>query len=272
MPKSAQYRFMSKPNLNQVTCQTCTTDQFNENHYTRFLNEIRQEHKYHRKQWEFIYILRSLEQLGLLAEGVTGLGFGCGKEPLASVMAKYKLKVTVTDIPPFELSDSHWGSQSALDLFYAGICEEQQYLKYVNFRQVDMNNIPDNLGQHDFIWSCCALEHLGSLQAGIDFIINSTKCLKPGGVAIHTTEINVSNDIDTLETPSLSLFRRKDLIDLQNTLFDINCTVMPMNFYQGNQPNDHHIDLPPYEQNIHLKLLISGYVITSFGIILKKQM
>lgn len=271
MSQNLRNMFMTIPNLNRVTCQTCTANQFNEDHYIRFLSEIRQEHKYHRKQWEFIYILRVLEQFGLLSKGKTGLGFGCGKEPLASVMAKYELDITVTDIPPLELSDSHWGSQSVLDLFYEGICEQPQYLNHVAFRQVDMNNIPDNLGKYDFIWSCCALEHLGSIKSGFDFILNSTKCLKPGGIAVHTTEINISDDTNTLESPGISLFRRKDIIDLQNLLFEKKCSTLPMNFYMGNLPQDQHIDLPPYEQNIHLKLLLNDYVITSFGIVLQKD-
>jgi 2-polyprenyl-3-methyl-5-hydroxy-6-metoxy-1,4-benzoquinol methylase len=263
--------FLTFPSLDRIVCQPCTATQFQEDHYSRLSREICQEPRYHRKQWEYIYILRALEQFGLLAPDRTGLGFGCGKEPLAAVMAKNDLKVTVTDIPPLDKSDSHWGSRSAMDLFYGGICSKEKYLDQVIFRAVDMNDVPDDFGGYDFLWSCCALEHLGSLKHGLDFIMNSTKCLKAGGIAVHTTELNVSSDDQTYESPALSLYRKRDLLALQSDLFEIGCSVLPMNFYTGKNPEDKHIDLPPYEQKTHLKLLIEKFVITSFGIVLRKN-
>lgn len=263
--------FLGCPTLDQIVSQTCTASQFKEDHYSRLAREIHQEPRFHRKQWEYIYILRALEQFGLLAPGRVGVGFGCGKEPLAVVMAKFGLNVTVTDIPPLVESDSHWGSTSVMDLFYGGICSEEQYVKHVSFRAVDMNDIPNDLGVYDFAWSCCALEHLGSLKAGMDFIVNSTKCLKPGGIAIHTTELNMSSDDETFESPGLSLYRRRDLLDLQDRLIKSGYSVLPMNFYSGDLPEDKYIDLPPYKQEIHLKLMIEKFAITSFGLVLRKN-
>lgn len=263
--------FLTKPSLERIVCQACTADQFHEDHYFRLAREIHQEPKFHRKQWEYIYILRALEQFDLLRPGITGLGFGCGKEPIAVVMAKNELNVVVTDIPPLDCSDSHWGSREAMDLFYGGICSEEKYKKHVSFRAVNMNDIPDDLGTYDFVWSCCALEHLGSLKHGIDFVLNSTKCLKPGGLAIHTTEFNISNNGDTLESQGLSLYRGRDFVELQNQLIEAGCSFLPMNFYIGNLPEDKYIDLPPYKQDVHLKLMIDGFILTSFGVVLRKN-
>ena len=263
--------FLGIPTLGRVVSQTCTASQFIEPDYTRLAEEIQQAPRLHRKQWEYIYMLRAMEQLGLMESGKTGLGFGCGKEPLAVVMAKKGLRVTVSDIPPFDTSDSHWGSRNAMDLFYGGICTEEVYNRQVGFRAVDMNAIPDDLGQHDFVWSCCALEHLGSLKAGIDFILNSTKCLKPGGYGIHTTEFNTSSDTETLESPGLSLYRRCDLLDLQDLLVNHDCSLLPLNLYTGNLPEDKYVDLPPYEQKVHLKLLVESFAITSVGLVLRKH-
>src|SRR6187397_3034391 len=39
----------------------------------------------HRKLWEFAYIAQALRGSGVLRPGARGLGFGCGKEPLASL-------------------------------------------------------------------------------------------------------------------------------------------------------------------------------------------
>ena len=48
------------------------------------------------------------------------------------------------------------------------------------------------------LWSSCSLEHLGSISHGIEFILNSLKCLKQHGVAVHTTEFNLSSNEETL--------------------------------------------------------------------------
>jgi hypothetical protein len=262
--------FLGTPTLARVVSQSCTAAQFHEPDYARLAAEICQTPRLHRKQWEYIYILRAMEQLGLLEAGRTGLGFGCGKEPLAVVMAKHGLQVTVTDIPPLEGSDTHWGSQGVMDLFYGGVCSEETFVRQSTFRHVDMNAIPDDLGQFDLVWSCCALEHLGSLQAGLDFIVNSTKCLKPGGIGIHTTEFNTSSDTQTLESPGLSLYRRRDLLDLQSRLLEHGCEMLPLNAHTGNLPPDRYVDLPPYEQRLHLKLQVESYAVTSFGLVLRK--
>jgi 2-polyprenyl-3-methyl-5-hydroxy-6-metoxy-1,4-benzoquinol methylase len=270
-PSLAPPRFVGRPTLQEVVCQPCTASQFSEPEYLRLATEIFQAPKFHRKQWEYIYMLRAMEQLNLLREGVSALGFGCGKEPLAAVMAKNDMDVTVTDIPPFQGSDSHWGSSCAMDLFYAGICSEEHFTRQVKFRNVNMNEIPDDLGKFDMVWSCCALEHLGSLRHGLDFILNSAKCLKPGGIGIHTTELNVSDDVKTLESPGLSLYRRKDILELQNDLAAIGCSMLPLNFHTGDLPQDKYVDLPPYQQDVHLKLQVDSYTLTSYGIVLRKS-
>lgn len=158
-----------------------------------------------------------------------------------------------------------------MDFFYGGICSEERFAQQVRFREVDMNRIPRDLTGYNFVWSCCALEHLGSLNAGTDFIVNSLACLKPGGIAVHTTEFNVSSDDVTFESPGLSLYRRKDLLALQERLIEMNCSMLPLNFHTGKLLEDQHVDLPPYEQKIHLKLQIQQFVVTSFGLVIRKN-
>ena len=51
-----------------------------------------------------------------------------------------------------------------------------------------MRDLPDDLGSFDFIWSSCSFEHLGSLGEGERFVLEALRFLKPGGVAVHTTE------------------------------------------------------------------------------------
>ena len=53
--------------------------------------------------------------------------------------------------------------------------------RIVTARHVDMNEIPDDLGGFDLVWSSCALEHLGTPQAGLDFVMRTLDLLEPGG-------------------------------------------------------------------------------------------
>ena len=255
----------SPPTLRDAGSQLCTALQFAEPDYDRLCAEIGQAKVFHRKQWEYIYTLRMLEKFGLLREGTTGIGFGCGKEPLVAVMAKHGCKIVATDIAPFETSNKFFGSTSAEDYFYPGICDKSVFLDQVTFRAVDMNAIPDDLGTYDFLWSCCAFEHIGSLEAGMSFVLNANKCLKPGGVGIHTTEYNFSSDDETVETQWISIYRKRDLTALAARIEAQGDRMLPLNFRGGDLPQDHYVDLPPYEQKTHLKLLIEKFVTTSFG-------
>jgi SAM-dependent methyltransferase len=243
--------------------------------YDRYCAEITQHKVLHRKQWEYVYILAVLDSYGLLKEGKTGIGFGCGKEPLVAVMAKRGCEVTATDISKPPVEDAQWGALSVRDVFYEGICSWEDFESRVQFRSVDMRCLPDDLGRFDFLWSSCALEHLGSLRAGMDFIFDSTRCLKPGGIAVHTTEFNVSSDKGTLESEVLSIYRRRDINDLSRRLPSMGCRLIPCNFDTGELAEDLHVDLPPYSdpgpETTHLKLLQSDYVITSFGLIVQKE-
>jgi 2-polyprenyl-3-methyl-5-hydroxy-6-metoxy-1,4-benzoquinol methylase len=231
-----------------------------------------QEPLFHRKQWEYVYILRALEQFGMLMPGRSGVGFGCGKEPLAAVMAKRGARVTCTDIKPVGMGDKYWGSTNVNDFFYEGICPWETFESHVSFRAVDMNGIPDDLGHHDFIWSSCALEHLGSLQHGIDFVLEANKCLKPGGIAVHTTELNVEDDEATFESAGLSLYRKRDLFRMQALVEAQGNIVLPINFEMGDGELDRYVDLPPYTRNKHIKVMVQdNYVTTSIGFIAIKR-
>jgi SAM-dependent methyltransferase len=259
------------PTLRKVGSQTCTALQFSEPDYDRLCAEIKQGKAFHRKQWEYVYILRVLESYDLLRPGARGIGFGCGKEPLAAVMAKYACDVVATDIPSTPQGDAYWGSSCAEELFYPGICDKEMFLRRVKFKTVNMTAIPEDLGTYDFLWSSCAFEHLGSLRAGLKFVLDADKCLRPGGIAIHTTEYNVSSDDETLETPGLCLYRRRDLLSLAEQIERLGSHMLPPNFAVGDLPQDRYVDLPPYEQKIHLKLMVDKFVTTSFGFVIVKN-
>lgn len=241
---------------------------------------------YHRKVWELTYVLQVMYEHGLLQEGRRGLVFGCGREPVPSYLASHGVQVTVTDLELQAAQQAGWVSTdqhlNALDAaFLPHLIDRETFDRLVEFQVADMNAIPATLRDYDFCWSICAMEHLGSIRHGLDFVENSLETLKPGGVAIHTMEFNVENDGPTFEDRSTSLFQRRHLEELAARLRQQGHWVADFDFFCGNRPMDNFIDLPPWPdvppqdfikhlESNHLKLGIAGFISTSFGIVVKK--
>ena len=219
-----------EPTLADPVSQLCTAGQFLEAVYAGWCGALGEPPRLRRTQWELVWILQCLERAGMLAGGRRGLGFGCGCEPLAAVMAARGCRVVATD----------------------------------------MNAIPDDLTGFDFVWSSCALEHLGSLDRGMAFVLRAMRCLVRGGMAVHTTEFNLSSNGPTLETADHSVFRRQDIERLRDALVCEGYRVRPINLQPGSAPIDRVVDVPPYWTEPHLKLKLSRYVITSIGLAIER--
>ena len=125
----------------------------------------------------------------------------------------------------------------------------------------------------DFIWSSCAMEHLGTLEKGLAFVENAMNILKVGGVACHTTEFNVSSINSTIESGINVIYRESDLRQLDCRLRFKSCCLEPLDLEKGNHRDDILFDFPPYGQSsrVHIKLLIDGYVSTSQLLICRKH-
>lgn len=267
-----------EPNLENPVSQLCTSNQLLSPVYRKWCRAMHSPARFSRKQWEFVFILQVLKMAGILGKGKKGLGFGCGREPLAGLFAKYGCEILATDLARELAHERGWVDTmqhaSSLEGLYSCASEfitEQDFSERVTFRSVNMNDIPPDLeGRFDFVWSACALEHLGSLQHGLDFIKNSTRCLKKGGVAVHTTEFNLSSNDATCEDPSCSIYRARDMERLTTELEAAGYQVEPLNFNAGGGKVDKHIDIPPYGFSPHLKLMLSGYVVTSIGLIIRR--
>lgn len=259
-----------------------------ENDWTAYwIGELKAARIFHRKLWEFAYVLQAVYENGLLHTGTRGLGFGCGEEPLPSYFARQGVDITVTDLDPGEASGWIDTSQhtSSLDKVYqAHLVSREQFERHTSLRYVDMNAIPSDLVDYDFCWSICALEHIGSIQKGLDFIESSLCTLRSGGIAIHTTEFNFLNDEQTIDDWPTVLFQKRHFIELAERLRRQGHHVAPLDFDVGDKPLDKFIDLPPYEWNwtpyqrdtwksesLHLKVTIDGFACTCFGIIIRKS-
>ena len=265
-----------EPCLVRPVSQACTEGQFYEPAYAYWCEQFKEQPRTHRKQWEFCYILQALATRGKLAPQFRGLGFGVGEEPLTAIFASHGIEVTATDLDPQRAADAGWTetaqhARALQDLNDRGLCPQDRFTALVRFETVDMNAIPASLRDFDFTWSACALEHLGSLKHGAEFILNSLRTLRPGGVAVHTTEYNLDNGSGTLEQGATVLFRRQDLEPVLRAAVSQGCEVS-VNWSPGAGQLDSHIDCPPYSPDRHLKLSIEPYVTTSIGLIIEKPL
>ncbi len=261
--------------LEHPISQMCTAHQMAEPAYLDMCARMGSGPTRHRKQWEFVFIMRALEYYGAWRDGARGLGFGVGIEPLSSVFAASGCTIVATDLEATDTRAQVWDDTDQLgsdliQIFNPALCDEAAFYDRVSFRPVDMNAIPDDLRDFDFTWSSCAYEHLGSIKAGLDFFENSLKCLRPGGIAVHTTELNLSSNDNTLETGSTVVFRRRDFEALARRLIAQGHEVMPFTFDSGDTELDRFIDMPPYAGDPHLKLALLRWVSTSFGMIVRK--
>lgn len=227
---------------------------------------------YHRKLWEFVFIAQVLYERGMLRPGMRGLGFGVGSEPLPSLFAAHGCEIVGTDMDYDTAVAAGWlhGNQHAAakeQMFWPAICPRDSFERLVSFETFDMNRTPGHHRGYDFCWSSCALEHLGSIEHGLAFIENSLDCLRPGGLAVHTTEYNLSSNDATVDHAPTVLFRRQDFERLATRIAASGNHVAPFDLREGGQPLDQYVDMPPYLSEPHLRLALEGFATTSIGLI-----
>lgn len=230
----------------------------------------------HRKAWEWVCIAQALHERGALRSGARGLGFAVGAERLPSLFASYGVSIVATDTgdPGIAGAWSKTGQYvGALDGLYApALLSREAFDKLVSYRHVDMRDLsPLEEQGFDFLWSACAMEHLGSLDAGLDFVVEAVRLLKPGGLAVHTTELNLSAVDETLREGATVIYRRKDLELLDARLRGVGAGLVTLDLDPGTHEHDLKFDTPPYYQSgrHHLKLLLGGFVSTSVLLIVQ---
>ncbi|HET9034514.1 MAG TPA: DUF4214 domain-containing protein [Dokdonella sp.] len=257
----------------RLTCSPCTMEAIDSPVFRFWANQLKDlPGRPHRKLWEWCFIAQALYERNVLRKGSRGLGFAVGQEPLTALFASRGCTVVATDLDQHLANREGWveGNQHAAgleQLNMRGICPEETLRNNVSFRSVDMREIPTDLRGFDFLWSSCALEHLGSLENGVDFVESAMKCLVPGGIAVHTTELNCDSNDETIEKGHDVIYRQRDLLRLVKTLEQRGHRVSPMNFSLGKTESDLYVDEVPYKGMPHIRLRIGKFSSTSFGLI-----
>jgi SAM-dependent methyltransferase len=255
-----------KPHLYRPSSQLVTRRQLNQKPARYWSSEMRVPLTITRKTWERIYVVQALQSRGCVAPGSRGLGFGVGADPMIPAMVNHGCEITATDYGQSEFDG--WGT--GLNLDPRNVAGAEAMERQVNFRDVDMNSIPEDLRGFDFAFSCGSLEHIGGLAHGFEFVERAMDCLRPGGFAVHTTELNIGGGDKTLDLPNLGFYLPPMVDSLIERLTKAGHSVAPMNYEMGSYSEDTHIAERPYPEPC-LKIRHSGYTVTSMGLVIQAK-
>ena len=248
--------------------------------YARSSAALAETNLFHRKHWEWAFIHATAGRLGLLTPGRSALGFGVGSEPLVPAFAAAGMTVVATDQPAGTAgawADTGQHASSVEHLHRPGVCDPDVLRERVSFRPVDMTSLPDDLGTHDLVWSSCCFEHLGSPEAGFDFVRHAMRFVAPGGVALHTTEFDLARRTPLKESGSVAAgdyvcyYRRRDLQALVEMLRSDGFEVDVDWRVSRRHPIERKVDHPPYSHNPHMRVAIDDRVITSVGLVVRRR-
>jgi hypothetical protein len=264
----------SEPATARSGSRLCTARELDEPAYRAGCAALGERPYLHRKQWELVFVTRALAERGMLVPGRRGLGFGVGVEPLPALFAGRGAEVLATSLDAELAVERGWLSGQTISgrdaLARPELCPPELFEQRVRYRAVDMTAIPADLQGFDFLWSACALEHLGSLALGSEFVQRSLACLGPGGIAVHTTELQLSHEADPVDHAQTVLFRRAEIERLVRALEADGHRVAPIDWDEGEGVLDRYADVPPYHREPHLRVWIDGRICTSIGLIVEK--
>jgi hypothetical protein len=233
-----------------------------------------------RKLWEWALILETARISNTLKEGKRALGFAVGQEPIPAILAKYGVSVLASD-KHTEQSDAWIHTKEHMnavqDLLLPEVVDNEILVQKVNSVHIDMNHIPLDLGKFDFIWSSCAIEHLGSPEKGLEFVMKSIEMLEEGGVAIHTTELELTQKNVTADYGNCAIYRLEDLKDLEERVRQRGFKIELNTSIDMSTPKDRWISRIPLvgvdktKDLAHLKLAIADSISTSFSIVVQRN-
>jgi hypothetical protein len=227
--------------------------------YLFWLSELKLEPLIDNKYWQYVTLLHNIHTNFGSIEGngeKKALVVGVGQEPTVSFLADAGWRITATDFLDNEKAEA-WATTSQLadgkeSLFRKQLCKKSTFDSQVDFINLDMNVIPTDFDEKfDLVWSLCALGHIGGYQKGLDFVNRSRQLLKPGGIAVHTTEMDSSLVLGKFDTPDLSFYKRVDLESLLHTISESGFHVPEHDFGIGCGVLDKELDVSPYRQTSH---------------------
>jgi SAM-dependent methyltransferase len=231
----------------------------------------------HRKIWEYAAVLQAFYEAGVLKPGARALGFGVGDEPLPSYLAGLGLHVLASDEP---------GQTEPERIFQSRYIGEADFAARVEVSDIDLSRFNDpSLRDFDALWSCGVINEFDAVHIAEEAVIHAMDALRPGGVAVHTTEFAFAPD-EPEETAGQLFFPASFFERLADGLNGRGHNVAPLSFGLGEAALDAYVDLEPpgLEQAPklqtlwrmehgapHLKVAAGDALITSFTLIVRRR-
>lgn len=142
-----------------------------------------EEPRFHSKQWEYAQVLEARARYAPHAKDLVGVG--CGREPLIPMLAKHAERLTATDL--YDMTGAWADAEQRPDRIWPE-------LKNLSVHPMDMRKVDLPEGSADFIWSLCAVEHVGQADDVVDTVRQIGRLLRPGGVFVLTTEYTFDDE------------------------------------------------------------------------------
>jgi len=245
------------------------------------LEELKENARFHRKQWEFAMIFLALRKYGFLTEDKVGLSVGGGNERVLYSIANHVKKLVVTDL---------YDENTSWDCARTG--DPKEFImnskpfpvdeNKITALRMDMRNLQFEDNTFDFCYSSCAVEHIGDFDDFVQHFDEVFRCLKEDGVYVFTTEFQFGKT--TIKDPNNYIFSSEYLakiLDVIKLMLEVNPDVSLIN-HEANLPLPSNIKnmLIPGRENLlgnldgtlsHVALLRGKYPFSSILFILRKK-
>lgn len=143
-----------------------------------------------RKLWEYYWIAQRFADMKLGGGEKKILGLGVGQEPLSFHFAHLAGQVVGTDL--FS-RDAIW-KEARISLKDMGQCSPFPYPEEtLTFQNMDMRQLAFDANTFDVVWSCSSVEHVQTLAEFVRIFEEIHRVLKPGGIALITTEFSLDS-------------------------------------------------------------------------------
>jgi len=262
-------------------CRPVTQGDIETRWFRYWCEQLKERPRYHRKLWEFAYIMQALHAADALKKGARVLVLGADQQPAPSYLAAKGAEVLVA-----QGQDQPAPGPGGDPLFYDELATKAAFAKQVVRRAVDLSALPDDLAGFDACVCIAAATARGSVRAGVDFMKGLPDTLKPGGVAVCMADFNYADDERTLDNWGSVLFQRRHFEEVAAAWRDQGHEVTPLDFNVGYMALDRFIDIPPFDvsrteaqaglwrdgwQAAHLKTAVDGFAATSFGMVVRRK-
>lgn len=235
---ATEWRF-EPPTLDRPVCQMATMAQFAEPAFQEIVAAMGLRPNRQRGIWEQAWIISILAGAEAIAPGRRVFGLETGRERLASVLAARGTAITafgsgLADPPAIE--------RRRLQLFHPEACPLEDFDARVGCGELDPRQVGSlPAGHFDAAWSIGLPDQLGSIDAAMEVFEASLAPLRPGGVAAHVVNLNLSSDGLTWEEPGNVLVRRKDIEALAERLRANGHALLPLNTHPGADVPDERV-------------------------------